>query len=134
MFPGVQVYRVKRVTAPGPARGSARAPEVWQGAAVTSYRVSLVVGMLRPGASPEAVLPAAAAAAREVTEVEAYDLGIVRGEARVTVRYLAEDDDRAAEIARAVRAAAGALVEVGGAVFTRRYGPRWHPVPGGIHR
>ncbi|MBE7699903.1 hypothetical protein H9623_06220 [Oerskovia sp. Sa1BUA8] len=101
---------------------------------MTSYRVSLVVGMLRPGASPEAVLPAAAAAAREVTEVEAYDLGIVRGEARVTVRYLADDDDRAAEIARAVRAAAGALVEVGGAVFTRRYGPRWHPVPGGIHR
>ena len=101
---------------------------------MTSYRVSLVVGLLRPGASPEAVLPAAAAAARERTEVEAYDLGIVSGEARVTVRYLAEDDDEAAETARAVRAAAGSLVEVSGAVFTRRYGPRWHPVPGGIHR
>jgi len=58
----------------------------------------------------------------------------VSGEARVTVRYLAEDDDEAAETARAVRAAAAALVEVSGAVFTRRYGPRWHPVPGGIHR
>ncbi|MBM7499152.1 hypothetical protein [Oerskovia paurometabola] len=101
---------------------------------MTSYRVSLVVGMLRTGASPEAVLPAAAAAAREVTEVESYDLGIVSGEARVTVRFLAEDDDQAAEIARAVRAAAGALVEVSGAVFTRRYGPKWHPVAGGIHR
>jgi len=133
MFPIVQEYRVKRPDDQGRA-SSARAPDVCEGAAVTSYRVSLVVGMLRPGASPEAVLPAAAAAARERTEVESYDLGIVSGEARVTVRFLAEDDDQAAEIARAVRAAAGALVEVGGAVFTRRYGPKWHPVAGGIYR
>ncbi|MEK8226913.1 hypothetical protein NKG05_13755 [Oerskovia sp. M15] len=80
------------------------------------------------------MLPAAAAAGRELTEVEAYDLGVVSGEARITVRFLAEDDDEAAAIARAVRAAAVAHVEVSGALLTRRYGPRWHPVPGGIHR
>lgn len=101
---------------------------------MTSYRLSLILGLLHRGTSPEAVLPAAAAAARDLTEVEAYDLGIVSGEARITVRYLAEDDDKAAEVARAVHAAASTLVEVNGAVLVRRYGPKWHPVAGGIHR
>ena len=42
-----------------------------------SYRVTLAVGLLHPGADPEAVLPAAAAAARALTTVEAYDVGVV---------------------------------------------------------
>lgn len=95
---------------------------------MTSYRVALVVGLLRPGVDPETVLPAAADAARELTVVEAWDLGVLRGQARVTVRFEASDDDSAGRIAQRVVARVTELAEVGPITLTCRYGPRWYPV------
>jgi hypothetical protein len=94
---------------------------------VPSYRVTLAVGLLRPGADPEAVLPAAAAAARALTTVEAYDVGVVRGEARVTVRFLADTDAAAHTVADAVEAGVRAHAATSGGRLTRRWGARWHP-------
>jgi hypothetical protein len=95
---------------------------------VTSYRISLGVGLVRPGIAPDAVLPAAARAARETTTVESWDLAVVRGQARVIVRFTADSNDEAAEVGRRVHAAVAALAGVTSPGLTRRYGPKWHPV------
>ncbi|MCB7136074.1 hypothetical protein [Cellulosimicrobium marinum] len=95
---------------------------------MTSYRVSLAVGLLRPGADPVAVLPAAVEAARVRTTVEAYDVGVVRGEARVTVRFLADGDDAAREVAGVVVTAVRGLAATSGTSVARRMGARWRPV------
>lgn len=92
-----------------------------------SYRVSLAVGLLHPGTDPEAVLPAAVAAGRARTTVEAYDVGVVRGEARVTVRFLADGDAAAHVVAREVEDAVRGLAATSGRRLTRRWGARWHP-------
>ncbi len=95
---------------------------------MTSYRVTVVVGLLRPGVDAEAVLPAAADAARALTTVEAHDLGVVRGQARVVVRYDAADDDAALDVARQVVARVAELAQTQAPAVTRRYGARWYPV------
>jgi hypothetical protein len=95
---------------------------------VTSYRIALGVGFLRPGVSPDVVLPAAAAAARETTTVESYDLAVVGGEARINVRFTAEGNDEAALVARRVHDAVVALAGVRTPDLARRDGPRWQPV------
>lgn len=94
-----------------------------------SYRIRFAVGPLRPGIAPDAVLPAAAGAARERTTVEAYDVAVVRGAARLTVRFLADDDGEAIVVARGVLAAVVPLADAAAPELTRRNGPRWHPVP-----
>ena len=86
------------------------------------------VTFLRPGTEPEAVLPAAAGAARERTTVESYDVAVVRGAARITVRFTAEDNSAAVDVACAVHGAVVALAGVTSPDLARRYGPRWHPV------
>lgn len=93
-----------------------------------SYRAVLAVGRLAPGADPAAVLPAAVAAARAVVEVEAWDVGVVRGQARATVRYVADDDALALGVARRVRAHVAPLADVLQLEVTRRYGARWYGV------
>ena len=52
-----------------------------------SYRVSAVVGLLQPGVEAPDVLPQAVLVAESFTTVEAFDVGVVRGQARVTVRF-----------------------------------------------
>ena len=93
-----------------------------------SYRVALTVGLLRPVVEPAAVLPAATAAARERTDVEAYDVDVVRGRARVTVRFTSDDDAGALDVGRRVRATVTSLAEVDDPVLARRYGARWYRV------
>lgn len=95
---------------------------------MTSYRIALGVGLLRPGILPDDVLPAAADAARTTTTVESYDVAIVRGQARINVRFLADSNEEAAVVARRVHGAVRALAAVTGPDLARRYGPRWHPV------
>ena len=96
--------------------------------AVPTYRITLAVGRLSPGVTPETVLPAAADAARVRVTVEACDLAVVRGEARVTVRYTADDDGQAVDVARRVRAVVSGLADVSSPTLSRRYGSRWHRV------
>lgn len=93
-----------------------------------SFRAALGIGALLPGTDPAAVLPAGAQAARELTTVESYDLAIVHGQPRITVRFTAEDDDEAVQVARRVVRGVSSLAEVRQLELTRRWGPRWHPV------
>lgn len=93
-----------------------------------SYRVRLVVGLIRRGVDPADVLPAAAAAAREHTTVEASTVEVVRGVPRLTVRYEAPDDLTAAGVGQAVVARVGEMVDVETSRVTRRFGARWYPM------
>ncbi|NKY39376.1 hypothetical protein [Cellulomonas septica] len=93
-----------------------------------SYRVRAAVGMLRPGVAAPDVLPEAVAVARARTAVEAHDVEVVRGEARVTVRYEADDDQAARQIGWAVLARLDELAEISGRSLTRRFGARWYRV------
>ncbi|MGP7959217.1 hypothetical protein ACTVCO_00185 [Sanguibacter sp. A247] len=93
-----------------------------------TYRVVLPIGEMRVGRTPDQVLPAAVAGARELTEVEAWDVGIVRGLPRVTVRFTADDDDEAFRVAELTRARTNLVAQVLGVEVTRRWGSRFHPV------
>ena len=93
-----------------------------------SFRIVLAIGALRPGVDPATVLPTAAAAARAGTTVEAYDVDVVRGQPRVTVRFTATDDDEADDIARRTHHAVAAVAGVQSSVLSRRWGALWHPV------
>jgi hypothetical protein len=95
---------------------------------VPSYRVSAAVGLLQPGVDAPDVLPQAVAVAEERTVVEAFDLAVVRGQARVTVRYEAVDDQTARSIGWAVLARLDELADISGRSVTRRFGARWYPV------
>jgi len=92
-----------------------------------SYRVTLTIGLLRPGVQPQQVLPAAAGAAAELTRVEARDLAVVAGEARITVRYLADHDEMARDVAGRVAGEVTGLAGVSRTAITRREGTRWVP-------
>jgi hypothetical protein len=92
------------------------------------FRVTLVVGALRPGTSPAAVLPAAKAAASELTMVEASDVAVVAGEARITVRFESDDGELATQIARHVVGVTGGLAEITRFAVTERVGGRWFAV------
>ncbi len=94
-----------------------------------SYRVTLTVGALRPGVEPEAVLPAAADAVAEFTTLEASNVSVVRGEARLVVRFTADDDDLAWQIGRHAAAVTDGLAEVLEARVTRRSHEKWLTVP-----
>jgi hypothetical protein len=93
-----------------------------------SFRVTMVIGALRQGVLPQAVLPAAAAAASELTTVEASDLAIVAGSARITVRFTSEDAELARQIGEHVVASTSALAETQRWQVTERVKSRWYPV------
>ncbi|BDZ47241.1 hypothetical protein [Naasia aerilata] len=93
-----------------------------------SYRVTLAIGALAPGVRPAEVLPAAADAAAALTTLEASSVNVVRGEARMTVRFTAEDDDIAVQVADHVRAVTGELAEVVDVRVTRQASGRWTTV------
>ncbi|SDC16333.1 hypothetical protein SAMN05216410_1304 [Sanguibacter gelidistatuariae] len=93
-----------------------------------SFRVSLAVGLLRPGVPAASILPAAKAAGADLTTVESSDVSVVGGAARITVRFTAEDTPTARTIADHVCATTGALASISDLALTRRYGGRWLPV------
>lgn len=93
-----------------------------------SYRVTLLIGDMRVGRSPEEVLPAAVDAARELTTAESWDLAIRHGMPRITVRYIADDDAEAFRVAELVRARTNLVAQARGTTVTRRYGGRFYPV------
>lgn len=93
-----------------------------------SFRVMLTPGALRPGATAESVIPAAAEAVGELAVVEASDLAIVRAAPRIVVRFMAEDDELALQIAGHAASVTDRVVEVASWSVTRRVGGRWLPV------
>jgi hypothetical protein len=84
--------------------------------------------MLRSGASPEQVEPAAAAAAEEVAVLEASTVAVVRGEARLTVRFTVDDRELALQVARHVIASTERLAETLDASVTERDGGTWRRI------
>ena len=93
-----------------------------------SYRVAAAIGLLQPGVAAPDVLPQAVATAEAMTTVEAYDVAVVRGQARVTVRFQADDDQTARRVGWAVLARLDELADISGRSVTRRFGSRWYPV------
>ena len=90
-----------------------------------SFRVTMSIGALRPGIAPGAILPAAASAARELVIVEASDLAVVAGEARITVRFAADEGELAEQIAEHVVAVTGQLATVVRWQITKRVKGAW---------
>ncbi|MCX7522557.1 hypothetical protein OSC27_09755 [Microbacterium sp. STN6] len=87
--------------------------------------MTITIGALRPGVSPQQVLPAATDAAAELTTAEASNVAVVRGEARLTVRFAADDDELAAQIAQHVVETTATLAEPAAWQITRRSQNRW---------
>ena len=83
----------------------------------------MAVGALHGPA--DAVLLAARGAASELAVLEASDLQVVRGEARIVVRFTADDRDIAAQVAEHVASATSTAAEVTGWRLTERVGGRW---------
>jgi len=71
----------------------------------------MTIGALRPGVAPESVLPTAASAAGELTAVEASDLSVVAGSARIIVRFTTDDAASALRIGRQVVVATQGVAE-----------------------
>ncbi|TFC50018.1 MULTISPECIES: hypothetical protein [unclassified Cryobacterium] len=93
-----------------------------------SYRVIMSIGARQPGVRPEAVLPAAAGAAAELTTVEASDLAVVAGSARATVRFTADDGTAALAIGDHVVAKTRRVAAPVSWLVTERVKGRWLPV------
>ncbi|MBC7442580.1 MAG: hypothetical protein H7311_08685 [Ramlibacter sp.] len=93
-----------------------------------SYRITLIIGSLRPGVTPDSVLPGMASAAAELTTVEASDLAVVAGSARATVRFTADDPAMALRVGRHVVDATRARAEPLSWQVTERVASRWYPV------
>lgn len=90
-----------------------------------SYRVTIGIGALVAGVTPDAVLPAAAAGAAALTTVEASDLAVVGGLPRLVVRFTAEDRPDAQQVAMSVLEATRAVAQPLTCTITRRVGGRW---------
>ncbi len=88
----------------------------------------MTVGMLAQGVSPARIVPSAAAVVRELATVEASDLAVVGGCARVTVRFTGDDDDHAQRVAAHAVAGLRRSAQVVTWFVTRRDGGRWNPV------
>lgn len=90
-----------------------------------SFRVIVAVGRLRPGVDPRSVEPTAADAARELAVVEASNVDVVAGEARITVRFTEDSAQSALRVAEHTVAGLGAVAETGSWRLTERVGGRW---------
>lgn len=90
-----------------------------------SYRVTLTIGALAPGVSPERVLPAAKAAALELAVVEAAEVQVVSGQARIVVRFTAAENEIATQIGRHVASVTAESARVEAWRVTERVGSRW---------
>jgi hypothetical protein len=96
---------------------------------VPSYRVELAIGAVKAGVNPGRILPAAADAASGLTIIEASDITVVTGQARIVVRFAGDDADVAAQIGTHVANVVAGLADVSSYRVTERVGNRWYPVP-----
>lgn len=96
-----------------------------------SFRVTITIGRLRPGVAPAAVEPAAAAAAESLTTLEASSVNVVRGAARLTIRFTAEDAELAHQVADHVVETVAESAEPVEWVLTVRARERWRTIDRG---
>lgn len=90
-----------------------------------SYRFSAAIGALRAGVEAARLLPELADDARTLAVVEASSISVVRGEARVVIRFTGDDDQDARSIALGIFGLARELAELSRPELTRRVGNRW---------
>jgi hypothetical protein len=99
-----------------------------------SFRAQLDILGLRPGSRPEQVMESAIEAVAAAHLVEANQLDVVAGVPRITVRFLVEPSEHAAEDSQARQAAANLRLAVEEVAATgtlrvlRRQRGRWEPV------
>jgi hypothetical protein len=85
------------------------------------------IGALAAGITPPQVLPESVRATGTLTTVEASDVAVVSGSARITVRFTAEPETVASIAAHTVSATREVAQVISWRV-TRREGSRWMPV------
>jgi len=90
-----------------------------------SFRVTMTIGTLAFGVAPASIVPKAAAAARQLTTVEAADVAVVNGAARVTIRFTGDDNNQARRVATHTVLELGRHAVISIALVTRRDGGRW---------
>ena len=90
-----------------------------------SFRVTLVIGALQPDVAPARVLPAASDAALELAVVEASDVQVVSGQARVIVRFAAESREIATQIGSHVASSVAQIARVENWRVTERVKSAW---------
>lgn len=93
-----------------------------------SYRVTMTIGALAPGVNPTQILPTAKAAAAELAVVEAAEVQVVSGQARIVVRFAADDTELAQQIGHHVAAVTTRSAHVDSWLITTRTGTRWNVV------
>lgn len=67
-----------------------------------SYRTIVTIGALIPGRSPQEVEQRARAVVGQHTTLEAFQIDIVSGQPRVTIRFTGVDDEQAREVYRSL--------------------------------
>ena len=90
-----------------------------------SFRVTLIVGALAPGVAPTRVLPAAKEAAESLAVVEATDVQVVAGQARLIVRFAAESREIATQIGEHVASTISSIANVASWRVTERVKSAW---------
>ena len=90
-----------------------------------SFRVTLIVGAIAPGVAPSRVLPTARDAAQTLTVVEASDVQVVAGEARLIVRFAAESREIAMQIGGHVASTVSTIATVASWRVTERVKSAW---------
>ena len=87
--------------------------------------MTLVVGALRPGVNPASILPTAKAAALDLAVVEAADVQVVSGQARVIIRFAADEGEIAGQIGAHVASVVGDSAHVEKWAITERVKNLW---------
>jgi hypothetical protein len=90
-----------------------------------SYRATLLIDRMRPGARPDSALPTAVAAANRVAKAEAYEIQVIDGRGAVVIRFAADHDDHARDVAVQVGESVAAVAVTSGARLHRRAGTNW---------
>jgi hypothetical protein len=93
-----------------------------------SFRVELAIGAVAPGVDPGSIVPRAAAAASEFAIVEASDVAVVAGQARVVVRFTETDAGVAVQLGGHVASTVATVATVSSFRVTELHGSRWVPV------
>lgn len=93
-----------------------------------SYRSILTVTTLHPGCRPRDVESAARAAVEHSTTLEAFQVDVVSGRPRVTVRFTGADDSEARRVHERTLTAVRKVATVPAAVLARVVGGRSVPL------
>ncbi|MDU0348838.1 FMN-dependent dehydrogenase [Actinomyces sp. MRS3W] len=94
-----------------------------------SYRSILTIADLRPGHGPQDVEAAAREAVTASTTLEAFQVDVVRGEPRVTVRFTGADDADAGAVHSRTLAGVRAVAVVPRQVLAKVVSGRSVPIP-----